>query len=189
MCSRILKTVLLLFALAVSAAEVAGAGPAAKPRFLVSDMVVKDAVSGLVWTRNGNPAGHTLSWHDAIRFVSMLNKQNYGGHSDWRLPAINELKKLSSALREKGDAESGLAQAGFYGVQAGDYWSSSSSIFNNREAFSINMLSGGELVSSKSLYMFVWPVRWEGTKRRGAGAAQGNASSRPTGRPSEPDRM
>lgn len=178
---RVLKTVALLFALALASLH-ANAESAPKARFVKSKLTVKDNVTGLVWTRNGNPAGQKFSWHDAFRSVSILNEQQYAGHSDWRVPDIDELKKLASTVQENGAESSeisrtpvstALIQAGFYGVQAGDYWSSSTSMFNNMEARFINMISGEKSFGSKALYMHVWPVRWDGIKKQKPEAASG----------------
>ncbi len=175
------KAATILVALVLSSLAAAGAAP--KPRFTISNLTVKDRVTGLVWTRNGSPAGQMLSWHDAFRFVSMMNQRNYGGHSDWRLPEIDELRKLVAAAREvrtgEADKENSLAtdlmRAGF-DVEAGDYWSSTTSLFNNVEALYISMISGSESIGSKNLYMHVWPVRSEPKKKQHAGAAPRSAS-------------
>jgi hypothetical protein len=181
------RALVLLFALILPTLT-AGAGPVQKPRFAVSNLTLKDTATGLVWVRNGNPAGQMLSWHDAVRFVHMLNQKNYAGHSDWRLPEIDELKKLVSAAREiranGTDKDStlvaALTRAGF-DVQAGDYWSSTTSLFNNSEALYINMVSGSDQIGSKSLYMHVWPVRTDGKKKQGVRMAPGSPSSYSTG--------
>lgn len=174
----VLKAVPLLFILALGLATGAGAGPPAKPRLTVSGMTVKDNLTGLVWTRSGNPAGEMLSWYDALGFIRTLNEQKYAGYSDWKLPDIYEMKKLVTAVLEvqaragkSGAPVAALTSSGFLDVQTGDYWSSTTNMFNDVEAGFINMVSGDNSNGNKSLYMNVWPVRWEGrTRLPGAGA-------------------
>ncbi len=167
----VLKAALLLFVLALTTATGVGAGSPVKPRLTVSDLTVKDNLTGLVWTRSGNLAGEMLSWHNAIRFIRMLNEQRYAGHSDWKLPDIYEFKKIVTAVTGAGSGKSdmsvaaALTRSGFLDVQAGDYWSSTTNMFNEVEAGFLNMISGDNSNGNKTLYMNVWPVRWEGRIR------------------------
>jgi hypothetical protein len=142
----------------------------AEKRFVVTDQWVKDSVTGLIWSRDGNPAGRLLSWDDAVEFIRMLNEQNYAGHADWRLPDIDELKKFTVAVKEAagvgsfvGDITvvSVLKRLGFHNVQSGDYWSSTTSIYNDAETWYLSMKYGGNSSGNRSLYMYAWPVRWE----------------------------
>lgn len=144
--------------------------PAAEQRFVVTDLWVKDVVTGLIWSRDGNPASRTMSWDDAVDFVGMLNEQKYAGHADWRLPDLDELKKFLAAVKEAGGGYpfegsttvvSVLKRLGFTNALAGDYWSSTTSIYNDAETWYVNMKYGGKSTGNKSLYMYVWPVRWE----------------------------
>jgi hypothetical protein len=154
----------------LAALLLAGAAPAAEQRFVVTDQWVKDVATGLIWSRDANPAGRIMSWDDAVEFISMLNEQKYAGHADWKLPDIDELKKFTVAVKEAGDIDSfsgditvasALKRVGFHNVQAGDYWSSTTSIYNATETWSMSMKYGGKTAGNKSLYMYVWPVRWE----------------------------
>lgn len=49
---------------------------------------VTDAVAALMWQQG---EGGLKAWADAIAYCGSLS---LGGHSDWRLPDINELKSL-----------------------------------------------------------------------------------------------
>lgn len=158
------------FLCVMAALLAAGTARAAGQRFIVTDLWVKDVETGLVWSRDANPAGRLMSWDDAVEFIGMLNKQNYAGHADWKLPDLDELKKFMAAIKETAGVDfftenitpvSVLKRMGFYNVHAGDYWSSTTSMYNDTETWYADMRSGGKSSGSKSLYMGVWPVRWE----------------------------
>ncbi len=147
-----------------------GFAPAAELRFVVSDLWVKDTETGLMWSRDGNPAGRLMSWDDAEEYIGTLNAQKYAGHNDWKLPDIDEMRKFVSAVREAAsvNAFSGdvtvawvLKRLGFYNVQADDYWTSTTSIYYDLEAWHQSMKYGGRAAGNKSLYLYAWPVRWE----------------------------
>lgn len=74
-----------------------------EPRFAVnSDETISDKLTGLVWSTKGtpelskvpNPWDYAMNWQSALNYVKNLNFNNYLGHSDWRLPNINELDSL-----------------------------------------------------------------------------------------------
>jgi Protein of unknown function (DUF1566) len=48
-----------------------------------------DPATGLMWTRKDN--GYALRWQPAVEYCRSLH---LGGYSDWRLPSIDELKKI-----------------------------------------------------------------------------------------------
>ena len=139
---------------------------AAVPRFVVSEQTVKDAETGLVWLRDGNNAGQKLSWDDAHEYIALLNGQNYAGHSDWRLPDLDELKKLQGAAKKARMADfacgsgavSPLCSEGFINVQTGGYWSATTSMFYYTDAWFVEIATGSRATENKGIYMFVWPV-------------------------------
>ena len=56
---------------------------------------VKDDVTGLTWQKSYDSG--TYYWASIQTVVDNLNKQNYGGYSDWRVPTIKELYSLWDA--------------------------------------------------------------------------------------------
>jgi len=59
-------------------------------RFIThGDGTITDTQSGLMWTRGDN--GQDVSWGDAASYCNLLR---LGGHADWRLPTIGELRYL-----------------------------------------------------------------------------------------------
>lgn len=70
------------------------------PRFVADkDRTVFDKVTGLVWSRNANPAGTAQNWQGALDYVKSLNSSSYMGRNDWRLPNIND-KSKAKAIRQ-----------------------------------------------------------------------------------------
>ena len=82
-------------------------------------LMVKDNVTGLIWEvkhlgadgsnyDNPNDADNTYTWYDSNaenqgdfdggnnteEYIKALNEAKYGGHSDWRLPTVEELSIL-----------------------------------------------------------------------------------------------
>jgi Protein of unknown function (DUF1566) len=53
---------------------------------------VKDEVTGLTWQKSYDSG--TYYWASIQTVVDNLNKQKYGGYSDWRVPTIQELYSL-----------------------------------------------------------------------------------------------
>ncbi len=59
-------------------------------RYVVEGETVRDATTGLTWSRE-NIGGKRLTWADAKAACEALK---IGGHSDWRLPTVQELLTL-----------------------------------------------------------------------------------------------
>lgn len=62
-------------------------------------LTVKDEVTGLTWQKSYEKptSGGMYYWAETQTEVDILNKQNYGGYSDWRVPTIKELYSLWNA--------------------------------------------------------------------------------------------
>jgi hypothetical protein len=129
------------------------------PRFTVSGDCVTDNLTGLMWTRNGNLLGGKRSWQEALDYVANTVNSGAGtcGHSDWRLPNVNELESLVNA--EQAYGEDWLNGQGFANVQNYKYWSSST-LSNYTYAAWVVMMDGSVGVYGKTNYDgYVWPVR------------------------------
>jgi hypothetical protein len=65
-------------------------------RFIIhnGDTVV-DTRTGLMWAHKDN--GKDINWHDAKRFCTSYQG---GGHTDWRMPTINELSNIYDKKKE-----------------------------------------------------------------------------------------
>ncbi|MBF0538772.1 MAG: DUF1566 domain-containing protein, partial [Nitrospirae bacterium] len=117
------------------------------------DQTLTDNLTGLVWTvdtstpTSGTCTGGKMIRGAALNYVSCLNKANYLGYNDWRLPNINELKSI--------------ANSGVY-VQSANYWSSTTYYDGGSaypSAFIVNMGDVSMGTDQKSTNDYVWPVR------------------------------
>jgi hypothetical protein len=90
------------------------------PRFAPRGVVVEDRLTGLVWSRNANPAEFPLTWQEPLDFVADRNREAWLDHSDWRLANRRELRSLLSfqtrrpalPLAERKQIEPGSATTG-----------------------------------------------------------------------------
>jgi hypothetical protein len=142
------------------------------PRFSDNrDGTLNDNLTGLMWTRDANPmkshdpsfdmdatAGDgAVTWQHALDYVKYLNAENYLGHNDWRLPNLNE---LASLLNQGQPGNSlWLTDVGFYAVEQGTYWSSTSRIFNPASVWTVNINTGPVGFNDKGGQGYVRPVR------------------------------
>jgi len=126
------------------------------PRFNDNgDGTVTDYLTGLMWTKNGNPYGqHT--WNDAIDWCDAYV---YAGHDDWRLPNFNELSSLVNYSKANNATWLNSTATPFSAVQAYDYWSSSSDADNSSSAWVVAMKLGSVYNYAKTVSHYVWPVR------------------------------
>jgi serine/threonine-protein kinase len=65
------------------------------------DGTVLERTRGLIWERYGSR--YPLSWERANSHVARLNKNGYGGRTDWRLPTVAELATLFTGRTEPGE--------------------------------------------------------------------------------------
>jgi len=128
------------------------------PRFVVgtgvgtTDQCVTDTLTGLMWMRA--PDSVTSTWAAAL---TSANNLTLCGFSDWRLPNINELESLVNS--EAASQAAFLNTQGFTGVQASNYWSSSSYAASAASAWIVLMDDGGVDASNRANSSYVWPVR------------------------------
>ena len=134
-------------------------------RFVFSRKTVTDQRTGLTWTRDANIG--MRDWNGAFELVKTLNKKNYAGFHDWRLPSKEEVETLAAYAREcKYNSTSDARRPyrlfnkmGFQNVQNGHYWSSSTVITDIEYAWLLGMNNGYVENLSKQFPSYVWPVR------------------------------
>ncbi len=90
-----------------------------EPRFIDHGDCLTDALTGLMWPKNGNLPGQKKSWEGTFEFIETLT---LCGYSDWRLPNINELESLFNA--DEPQTVSWLNAQGFAEVEPYWYWTS-----------------------------------------------------------------
>jgi hypothetical protein len=103
-----------------------------------SGEIWKDSETGLIWTVEDN--GSDLGWNQAYNYCENLT---LAGHTDWRLPTLDELKglydrKLSKQYKAKGPIK----------LTSANLWSGSRNKIG--DAWSFNFGFGGESVAPTS---------------------------------------
>lgn len=141
------------------------------PRFNDNgDGTVTDNLTGLMWLKNANCADTVgydpdgtgtgqVFWVNALAFVAGINDGTYAacqaGHTDWRLPNINELASLTTYLNLAPALPTGHP---FTNIGGGwNYWSSTSNPSNG--AYTVSLYSGNPGSFAKVWEHYVWPVR------------------------------
>lgn len=149
---------------------------AGEGRFAFSDLTATDKSTGLVWMMDANIAKESMTWKDAFKFIEELNKQKYGGYSDWRLPTTVEFQTLidyaksqkydifREAKMEHRNIYQLFNKIGFRNVQDALYWSSSPHTHNPTLRWGVHMLGGRMGEPSKTTTYYVWPVRGDGRR-------------------------
>jgi hypothetical protein len=64
------------------------------------DGTITDKATGLVWQKRGST--NSLDNRGAKEYVKDLNRRRFAGHSDWRMPTVEELASLIKKAKTKG---------------------------------------------------------------------------------------
>jgi len=147
------------------------------PRFLDNgDGTVTDNLTGLMWLKNANciatsypgfdidgtTGDGAVTWQHALDFVAGINNGTYlncgAGHTDWRLPNINELESLFNASGGGTSAWLNYFQ-GINNVQNYYYWSSTTRAGTPDAAWVFEMWLDFLGFIGKTNPVFAWPVR------------------------------
>lgn len=131
----------------------------ANPNSLSDDLVL-DKETGLVWTRDANPIGQ-YNWLDANTLCREFSLSNRSG---WRLPSVEE---LSSLLDLKQPDLALPVNHPFINVQYGSgvnaYWTSTNHENPDAAAWFVNFWRGAgphlSGLASKGIQGYIWPVR------------------------------
>ena len=109
--------------------------------FTRSGDIVTDSTTGLQWQDDATAASTSLSWQAAIDHCEALT---LGGHSDWRLPNLNELKSIIDRTKFNPAIVSGFAN-----TSSSFYWSSTSHASLSNDAWIVLFYSGLQSYGSK----------------------------------------
>jgi len=92
---------------------------------------ITDKATSLMWSQADSLKG--MDWKTALKWVQKKNKENYLGHSDWKLPDVKELQSILDYTRSPSATNSAAIDPKFSSTsivnEAGDkdwpwYWSS-----------------------------------------------------------------
>ena len=64
------------------------------------DDTILDLRTGLLWQKQG--AEKPLSWTDSRKYVNKLNRREFAGYRDWRIPTLEELGSLLMPSKDHG---------------------------------------------------------------------------------------
>jgi hypothetical protein len=64
------------------------------------DGTVTDKATGLMWQKSGSSS--SLENRGAKRYIKQLNRKRYAGHSDWRMPTVEQLASLLAKSSRSG---------------------------------------------------------------------------------------
>ena len=99
------------------------------------DGTVTDKATSLMWSQSDSLKG--MDWAKALKWVQQKNKENYLGHSDWRLPDVKELQSIVDYSKSPSRTNSASIDSIFHSTEitneAGQrdwpwYWSSTTHV-------------------------------------------------------------
>lgn len=131
--------------------------------------MVRDDVTGLIWevkTDDGSihDREDTYTWSDARDvFIARLNRENFGGHADWRLPDVRELAALVHADAVEPAIDTACfpntAAYDFPEIVSAEYWSETGYAGNPAYAWYVDFNGGDVGNTGTSATYFVRAVR------------------------------
>ncbi len=123
--------------------------------------MVKDNNTGLIWEVKTNDGSihdrdKKYSWYDAKDvFIKKLNRQKFGGFSDWRLPTIKEL----GTIVHYGQYDPAIDTKYFPKTVSSFYWSSTTYAVDTYNAWGVDFNDGLDYYNDKSSGYYVRAVR------------------------------
>ncbi|MCU0836486.1 MAG: DUF1566 domain-containing protein [Chromatiaceae bacterium] len=130
--------------------------PWPSPRFAPRGALVGDRLTGLVWTRDANPAELPLTWQEALDSVRGWNRAGWLGHADWRLPNRRELRSLLCFQTRRPALAPGHP---FVSVYPSWYWTATSLARAPMHAWYVNLDGARTFFGGKDQSFLLWPVR------------------------------
>lgn len=126
--------------------------PWPRPRFTAQEEVVRDRLTGLVWTRSADLAAGPVTW---ARALALARGHRAGGLDNWRLPTINELESLVDASQHT----PALPEGHPFVNTADGYWSSTTSAFEPDWCMALYLNKGAVGVGQKAgRHFHLWLV-------------------------------
>jgi hypothetical protein len=124
-------------------------------RFGVTNDIVQDNFTGLVWHNNAGLTEFPLTWKEAFEFIQEINTSRLSGINAWRLPARKELFSLVSHQFINPSLPEGHP---FNNVFHGYYWTRTESARLLNQAWYVHLGGGKVYRGMKHGSYMVWPV-------------------------------
>ncbi|MEJ2056586.1 MAG: DUF1566 domain-containing protein [Desulfofustis sp.] len=121
----------------------------------ISQGLVEDTLTGLIWTKSGSQFEFPVSWGESLALIDEMNSGNEFGSCDWRLPNRRELRSLVDHAR-KNPALPG--DHPFVDVNLGWYWTSTTAARNQAYAWYLHFEGGRMFYGNKKDFYWIWPV-------------------------------
>jgi hypothetical protein len=131
-------------------------------RFGVTNDIVQDNLTGLVWHINANLPEFPLTWKESFEFIQEINAFRLSGINAWRLPARKELFSLLSHQFVNPALPKGHP---FINVFHGYYWTRTESARLLNQAWYVHLGGGKVYRGMKYGSYMVWPVSGRFTGR------------------------
>jgi hypothetical protein len=117
------------------------------------DGSVTDLNTGLIWQQGDGQNDQYRTWQQTMDYCAGLV---LAGHSDWRLPTVEELTSLTSIAR----SYPAIDMQYFPQCRSGLYWSSSTHVYNPDDAWYVTFVYGHVSAAYKTYnYYYVRCVR------------------------------
>jgi len=140
-------------------AEFSSGEPWPHPRFIRNDTIVHDQLTGLDWSRDGNPGQFPCAWPEALAAIGQLNREGYCGFQDWRLPNRCELRSLMDYQTRKPSLPAGHP---FTNIFIHWYWTSTTAAIHPGYAWCVHLEGARMFYNKKNQEALFWPVRGPG---------------------------
>ena len=146
------------------AGSVRGVATPARFEVQANTNLVVDNDSGLMWTQNANISGYATNWVGASNYCENLITN---GYSDWRLPDLKELSRIT--FEDLGstnglfywaaapDDTNGLPLNHPFVNSSNEYWSATPS--DVVRAYIVRGWNGDVVFLAKTLLKYIWPCR------------------------------
>ena len=120
---------------------------------VLNNKVWQDPDTNLVWQVDVNETYYT--WDESFEYADKLNRENYGGYSDWKVPTKDELKTILMKEEYKGYYIKEPLLESVINSSSDDYWSSSTFKSDDDNACIVNFNDGNinDYIKGYSLYV------------------------------------
>lgn len=138
-------------------------------RLFIQEKTVVDTETGVSWMKNANLANKPLLWRaddNVYAFIQNLNKSQFSGYADWRVPSRDEMGSLISYAKKTGKYKvervetwpyQVLRQLGFEDVKDYGYWTSSRE--SPSQMYIADFATGKIMPKPEDKPYYLWPVR------------------------------